>query len=57
MVSFIRTGDDADRCPIVTEVTTIAYTLVAIRPSAGLVPLALPDLTEIDLSAPAKNAA
>jgi DNA-binding NtrC family response regulator len=28
-----------------------------IAPSAGLVPLALPDLTEIDLSAPAKNAA
>jgi hypothetical protein len=26
-------------------------------PSAGLVPLALPDLTEMDLSAPAKNAA
>jgi hypothetical protein len=28
-----------------------------VLPSAGLVPLALPDLTEMDLSAPAKNAA
>jgi hypothetical protein len=51
-----RSDGHSPRCSRTTPPAP-SWPPVAGSPSAGLVPLALPDLTEIELSAPANNAA
>ena len=54
--AFTHHGQTDDET-LAQPVGRIAAARDVVRVSAGLVPLALPDLTEMDLSAPAKNAA